>query len=158
MMFTKVGKLICLRIALIILILASSYSVSYAQLKKTAEIETVKYFSQGSVALRRVLTEDVYYYCVVLKNNSQYFDPVVLWLGNKADMLKNLRDLSIALENGKKGECFEFSAVGEDYNLYYRRVLGQKCFEVHERISVSNDFGRLFKVTIDAILKYMQAY
>lgn len=98
--------------------LASSYSVSYAQLKKTAEVETLKSFTTGSVALQRVLIEDVYYYCVTLPNNSKYFKLVVFWLGNKDEMLKNLRDLSAALENGKKGEYFEFSACEQDYNLY----------------------------------------
>lgn len=102
-MFIKIGKLMYIKVVLLILMLASSYSVSYAQLKKTAEVETLKSFTTGSVALQRVLIEDVYYYCVTLPNNSKYFKPVVFWLGNKDEMLKNLRDLSAALENGKKG-------------------------------------------------------
>lgn len=63
-MFIKIGKLMYIKVVLLILMLASSYSVSYAQLKKTAEVETLKSFTTGSVALlQRVLIEDVYYYC-----------------------------------------------------------------------------------------------
>ncbi len=155
-MFIKIEKLMYIKVVLLILMLASSYSVSYAQLKKTAEVETLKSFTTGSVALQRVLIEDVYYYCVTLPNNSKYLKPVVFWLGNKDEMLKNLRDLSAALENGKKGECFEFSACEQDYNLYYGKVLGQKCFKVCEPMSISSDFGRFYKATIDDILEYMQ--
>ena len=147
-------SVMCSRIVIAMLFFACSYSVSYAQLRKTAKFENVK--TSLNYSLRRALVDDVYYYYVSLPNYSKHFDPVVFWLGTKETALQNLSDLSAALKEGKKGECFEYSACGEDYNLYYAKAGGQKCFKVYESISISSDFGRFYKMSIDAVLKYMQ--
>ena len=128
----------------------------YAQLKKAAEIEKVKSFTNGSVALYKTKTNIGEVYSVTLKNNSKLFEDVIFYLGNKEDMLKNLKDLSAALEEGKKGDVFDFSACGKDYHLAYGKVLGQVCFKVSTPVSISTDFGRFYKTTIDDILKYFQ--
>lgn len=126
-----------------------------AQLRKTANIEKVKSFTNGSVPLNKTTTTDsISIYSVTLRNNSKFHQDVVFFLGNKEDMIKNLEDLSTALKNGKKGDNFDFSANGVDYNLSYDKVLGQVCFRIHKSLSTSTDFGRLYKVTIDDIIEY----
>lgn len=129
---------------------------SYAQLKKAATIEKVKSFTNGSVILHKTIMDGGEIYSVTLRNNSKHLDNIILYLGNKEEMLKNFPDLSFALKDGKKGDVFDFSACGKDYHLAYGKVLGQVCFKVSTPVSISVDFGRFYKVTIDDILEYFQ--
>ena len=111
-----------------------------AQLKKTANVEKVKSFTNGSVTLfKTTLASGGVVYSVTLRNNSKYLDDIVLFLGNKEDMIKNLND---------------FSANGSDYYLAFDKVLGQKCFRVSEPNSITDNYGRFFKATIDSIIEY----
>lgn len=127
-----------------------------AQLRKTASIEKVKSFTNGSVILNKTTTTDsVSVYSVTLRNNSKFHQDIVFFLGNKEDVIKNLEDLSTALKNGKKGDNFDFSAIGVDYKLSYDKVLGQVCFRIRKSLSTSTDFGRLYKTTIDDIIGYL---
>ena len=45
---------------------------SHAQLKKTANIEKVKSFTNGSVVLNKTTTDSVAVYSVTLRNNSRF--------------------------------------------------------------------------------------
>lgn len=136
--------------------------VSNAQLKKSSEIEKVRSFTNGTVTLFKttiiddfeLLNDTIEIYAVKLPNVSTYHSPVVLYLGAKEDMLKNLQDFSDALNNGKKGESFEFDVLNQKYYLSFGKVLGQRCFLVSEPYSSSNDYGRFFKSTIDDIIEY----
>jgi hypothetical protein len=85
---------------------------SHAQLKKTANIEKVKSFTNGSVVLIKTNTDSVAVYSVTLRNNSRLHESIVFFLGNKEDMMRNLHDFSDALKNGKKGDIFDFTAIG----------------------------------------------
>lgn len=127
---------------------------SYAQLKKTATIEKVKSFTNGSVTLTKTLTEHGDTYSVILRNNSKFHDSVIFLLGDKKTTIKNLQDLSEALEKAKKGEYFDFEVMGTTYSLAYSTTLGQKCFKIWEPNSISSDFGRLYKATIDDMIKF----
>ncbi len=127
-----------------------------AQLRKTANIEKVKSFTNGSVVLNRTTADSTSIYSVTLRNNSKYHESIVFFLGNKEDMIKNLNDLSDALKSGKKGDTFEFSSIGEKYHLSYDKVLGQVCFRIRKPHSISSDFGRLYKATIDDIIAYFE--
>ena len=129
---------------------------TYAQLKKAANIEKVKSFTNGSVVLHKTTMDSGEVYSVTLRNNSKHLENIVFYLGNKEEMLKNLTDLSMALKEGKKGDVFDFSACDKDYNLAYGKVLGQVCFTVSTPFSISTDFGRFFKATIDDILEFFQ--
>ena len=129
---------------------------SHAQLKKTANIEKVKSFTNGSVVLNKTTTDSVAVYSVTLRNNSRFHESIVFFLGNKEDMMRNLHDFSAALKDGKKGDTFDFTAIGVAYNLSYDKVLGQKCFKVRKPYSTSSDFGRIYKATIDDIIEYME--
>lgn len=147
---------ICLKCILILTLFLSSNVCVYAQLKKTAKIEKIKSFTNGSVILNKTTVDGVEVYSVTLPNNSKYYQPIVFFLGNKDEMIKNLHDLSDALERGEKGEVFDFSACGKNYQLSFSRTLGQKCFKIWEPINTSNDFGRFFKATIDDILEFIE--
>ena len=129
-----------------------------AQLKKIAHIEKVKSFTNGSVVLNKTSTDSVAIFSVTLDNNSRFHESIVFFLGNKEDMSKNLHDFSSALKEGKKGDYFDFTAIGAEYILTYDKVLGQACFKVSKPLSTSSDFGRLFKRTIDDIIEYMEKY
>lgn len=146
----------CLKCIFISVFFLSSTVCVFAQLKKTAKIEKVKSFTAGSVALNKMSLDGVEVYSVTLPNNSKYHQPIVFFLGNKDETIKNLQDLSDALEEGEKGEVFDFSVCGKNYQLSFSRTLGQKCFKIWEPINTSNDFGRFFKVTIDDILEFMK--
>lgn len=143
-------------LAIVMAFLCINNGAIYAQLKKAAEIEKVKSFTNGSVALHKTKTDLGEVYSVTLNNNSKLLDDVVFYLGNKEEMLKNLQDLSAALAEGKKGDVFDFSACGRDYHLAYGKVLGQVCFKISTPASISSDFGRFYKATIDDILEYFQ--
>ena len=54
-----------------------------AQLKKTATIEKLKSFTNGSVTLTKTMTEKGDTYSVILRNNSKFHDPVIFLLGDK---------------------------------------------------------------------------
>ena len=141
---------------LIAMLLAMPIGVQ-AQLKKTSNTEKVKSFTNGSVTLYKSIIEDGdTIYSVSLRNNSRYFDNVVFHLGTKDEMIKNLHELYTALKEGKKGDSFEFSASGVDYLLSYDKVLGQVCFRVREPHSITDDFGRFYKATIDSIITYLE--
>ena len=127
----------CLKCIFISVFFLSSTVCVFAQLKKTAKIEKVKSFTAGSVALNKTSLDGVEVYSVTLPNNSKYHQPIVFFLGNK-------------------GEVFDFSACGKNYQLSFSRTLGQKCFKIWEPINTSNDFGRFFKATIDDILEFMK--
>lgn len=71
-------------------------------------------------------------------------------------MMRNLHDFSDVLKDRKKGDTFDFTAIGVAYSLSYDKVLGQKCFKVRKPYSTSSDFGRLYKATIDDIIEYME--
>lgn len=106
----------CLKCIFISVFFLSSTVCVFAQLKKTAKIEKVKSFTAGSVALNKTSLDGVEVYSVTLPNNSKYHQPIVFFLGNKDEMIKNLQDLSDALEEGEKGEVFDFSACGKITN------------------------------------------
>ena len=146
--------MIIIKIALLSIVLFSNNIQTYAQLKKAAKIERVKSFTNGSVVLNKTIVNNIEVYSVTLKNNSQYHQPIVFYLGNKEEMIQNLKDLSMSLESGKKGDIFDFSACGNDYQLSFSHTLGQKCFKIWEPMNTSVDFGRFFKATIDDILVY----
>ena len=129
---------------------------SHVQLKKTANIEKVKSFTNGSVVLNKTTTDSVAVYSVTLRNNSRFHESIVFFLGNKEDMMRNLHDFSDVLKDGKKGDTFDFTAIGVAYSLSYDKVLGQKCFKVRKPYSTSSDFGRIYKATIDDIIEYME--
>ena len=143
-----------IKIALLSIVLFSTNFQTYAQLKKTAKIEKVKSFTNGSVVLNKTIVNNIEVYSVTLKNNSQYHQPIVFYLGNKEEMIQNLKDLSNSLGSGEKGDVFDFSACGKDYQLSFSHTLGQKCFKIWEPMNTSVDFGRFFKATIDDILTY----
>ena len=85
---------------------------SYAQLRKSAHTEKVKSFTNGSVILCKTTTPDsVTVYGVTLRNNSRFHENIVLFLGDKEDMMKNLHDFSNALKEGKKGDSFDFTEI-----------------------------------------------
>lgn len=127
----------------------------FAQLRKSSETEKIKSFTNGSVTLYRSTVDGIEVYSVSLpNNNSKLFDRVILLLGNKEEMLSNLKDFDTALSEGKKGEAFDFSASGSNYDLFYDKVLGQVCFKVYEEFSTTTDFGRFYKATILDILEY----
>ena len=128
---------------------------AYAQLQKVANIEKVKSFTNGSVVLNKTTVDETEIFSVTLPNNSKYHQPIVFYLGNKEEMMNNLRVLSDALESGEKGEVFNFSACGRDYQLTFGKTFGQKCFKIWEPINTHNDFGRFFKATIDEIINYI---
>ena len=119
-----------IKISLIAVLLFSYSDYAYAQLKKTAKIEKVKSFTNGSVVLNKTIMNNVEVYSVTLPNNSQYYQPVIFYLGNKDEMIQNLKDLSSSLETAQKGETFSFSACGKNYQLSFSKTLGQKCFKV----------------------------
>ena len=147
-----------IKLYLLLLAMLTALPISLqAQLKKAANVEKVKSFTNGSVTLYKTTTEygGVFYY-VSLRNNNKYLDNIVLYLGIKDDMLKNLNDFSAALRDGKKGDHFNFSANGSDYYLAFDKVLGQKCFRVSEPYSISDSYGYFFKATIDSIIKYFR--
>ena len=144
-------------LVIIITFLFVNNGTVYAQLKKTSEIEKVKSFTNGSISLYKTKTDLGEIYSVTIPNNSKYYKNIVLFLGTKDEMLKNLQDLSEALANGKKGDNFEFSVWGQDYHLVYRDyLLGGVCFDISTPGSTSSNFGRFYKMTIDDILKYLQ--
>lgn len=95
----------------------------FAQLRKSSETEKIKSFTNGSVTLFKSTVDDIEVYGVSLPNNSKLFDRVILFLGNKEEMLSNLKDFDKALSEGKKGEAFDFSAAGSNYHLLYDKVL-----------------------------------
>ena len=150
--------LTCLKYIIISAFFLSSNVCALAQLKKTAKIEKVKSFTNGSVALNKTTMDSVEVYSVTLPNNSKIHQPIVFFLGNKDEMIQNLRDLSAALEEGNKDEVFEFMACGKDYQLSFSRTLGQKCFKIWEPLNTSTDFGRFYKATIDDILKFIEKH
>lgn len=138
--------------------------VSNAQLKKLADNEKIRSFTNGSVGLFKTTSigeythDTIVIYSVSLPNASTYLDPIILYLGDKQEMLHNLKDFSNALQDGKKGDSFEFNVWGKKYHFSYRRVLGQRCFFVYDQYSISSqDYGRLFKLTIDDIIEYMNS-
>lgn len=126
----------------------------FAQLRKSSETEKIKSFTNGSVTLYKSTVDGIEVYGVSLPNNSKLFESVILFLGNKEEMLSNLKDFDKALSEGKKGEAFDFSAAGSNYHLLYDKVLGQVCFKVYEEFSTTADFGRFYKATILDILEY----
>ncbi len=143
----------------IILVLAIVISMPinvHAQLRKAANIEKVKSFTNGSVVLNKTTADSTSIYSVTLRNNSKFHENIVFFLGKKEEMIKNLHDLSDALKDGKKGDVFDFSVIGEEYNLSYDKVLGQVCFRIRKPYSTSSDFGRLYKATIDDIIAYFE--
>ena len=150
--------LTCLKYIIISAFFLSSNVCALAQLKKTAKVEKVKSFTNGSVALNKTTMDSVEVYSVTLPNNSKIHQPIVFFLGNKDEMIQNLRDLSAALEEGNKDEVFEFMACGKDYQLSFSRTLGQKCFKIWEPLNISTDFGRFYKATIDDILKFIEKH
>ena len=150
--------LTCLKYIIISAFFLSSNVCALAQLKKTAKVEKVKSFTNGSVALNKTTMDSVEVYSVTLPNNSKIHQPIVFFLGNKDEMIQNLRDLSAALEEGNKDEVFEFMACGKDYQLSFSRTLGQKCFKIWEPLNTSTDFGRFYKATIDDILKFIEKH
>lgn len=107
---------------------------SFAQLKKTATIEKLKSFTNGSVTLTKTMTEKGDTYSVILRNNSKFHDPVIFLLGDKETTIKNLQDFSEALKNAKKGEHFDFEVMGQTYSLAYSTTLGQKCFNGNQTV------------------------
>lgn len=134
----------------------------YAQLKKTnsglrkiGTIEKVKSFQMGVVVLGKAYDSSTELFFLNLANLSSYHEAIVLELGTKEEMIVNLNDLSKALEEGKKGEVFEFSANGENYTFSYNKFLGQRCFDVRKPYSVKSDRARLFKTTIDDIIDFI---
>lgn len=131
---------------------------SYGQLKKTGTVEKVKLFHNGSVPLCKSILNDpsIEIYSVVLSNWSSLYDDIVLCLGTKDELIKNLSDLSLALKDGEKGDVYEFSAWGQDYHLSYHKVLGDVCFKVRHTYSTNDDYGNFYKTTIDDILEYIQ--
>ena len=147
---------VCLKCILVLTLLLSVPTYTNAQLKKVAKIEKVKSFTNGSVALNKTIIDEVEVYSVTLPNNSKYHQTIVFFLGSKDEMIKNLKDLSEALETGTKGEVFDFTVCGKKYQLSFSRSLGQKCFKIWEPINVSSDYGRFFKATMDDILEYIE--
>ena len=79
-----------------------------AQLRKAANIEKVKSFTNGSVVLNKTTTDSVAIYSVTLRNNSRLHENIVFFLGNKEDMLKNLKDLSQHWKVVRKVMCLSF--------------------------------------------------
>ena len=65
-----------------------------------------------------------------------------------------VEDFSETLKTAKSGEHFDFEVMGLTYTFFYGSTLGQKCFKIWAPNSVSSDYGRLFKATIDDIIKY----
>lgn len=128
----------------------------FAQLKKKAKVENVRSFTNGSVSLNKTTLDGIEVYSVTLPNNSKYHQPIIFFLGSKDEMIKNLYDLSNALERGEKGEVFDFSACGKNYQLSFGLILGQKCFKIWEPINTSHDYGCFFKATIDDILDFLE--
>ena len=93
-------------------------------------------------------------YSLTLRNNSKFHDDVNLLLGDKETAVKNLKDFSETFKTAKSGEHFDFEVMGLTYTFFYGSTLGQKCFKIWAPNSVSSDYGRLFKATIDDIIKY----
>lgn len=154
----KKGLLIAL-----MLIFATPFVVN-AQLKKSSEIEKVRSFTNGTVTLFKttiiddfeLLNDTIEIYAVKLPNVSTYHSPVVLYLGTKENMLINLQDFSDALNNGKKGESFEFDVLNQKYYLSFGKVLGQRCFLVSEPYSSSNDYGRFLNLLLMTLLSILR--
>lgn len=146
------GKVKFLLISILLLCIVPMSN--YAQLKKTAATENVKRFTNGSVTLKKTSTESGETYSVVLRNNSQFHALVVFLLGDRETAIKNLQDFSEALKTAKSGDSFEFEVMGQTYSLAYGSTLGQKCFKIWEQNSISSDFGRLYKATIDDMIKF----
>lgn len=71
MRFAKTLR-ICLKCILILVFFLSSNVCVFAQLKKTAKIEKVKSFTNGSVPLNRTTLDGAEVYSVTLPNNSKY--------------------------------------------------------------------------------------
>lgn len=109
-----------------------------------------KWFRQ----LVKSTTEKGDVYSLTLRNNSKFHDDVNLLLGDKETAVKNLKDFSETLKTAKSGEHFDFEVMGLTYTFFYGSTLGQKCFKIWAPNSVSSDYGRLFKATIDDIIKY----
>ena len=128
-------------ILLLSLILSVCPIMSHAQLKKSGSIERVKGFTNGSVSLMKSTTERGDVYSLTLRNNSKFHDDVNLLLGE-------------TFKTAKSGEHFDFEVMGLTYTFFYGSTLGQKCFKIWAPNSVSSDYGRLFKATIDDIIKY----
>lgn len=110
--------------------------------------------TNGSVSLMKSTTEKGDVYSLTLRNNSKFHDDVNLLLGDKETAVKNLKDFSETLKTAKSGEHFDFEVMGLTYTFFYGSTLGQKCFKIWAPNSVSSDYGRLFKATIDDIVKY----
>ena len=124
-------------------------------LKKLGRIEKVKSFQLGVVTLGKAYNSSYEYFYVILPNLSSYHEDIVLHLGTMEEMVVNLNDLSNALDEGRKGDVFEFSANEEIYSFSYNKVLGQRCFEVRKTYSVKSDCARFFKTTIDDMIDYI---
>lgn len=107
-----------------------------------------------SVSLMKSTTERGDVYSLTLRNNSKFHDDVNLLLGDKETAVKNLKDFSETFKTAKSGEHFDFEVMGLTYTFFYGSTLGQKCFKIWAPNSVSSDYGRLFKATIDDIIKY----
>lgn len=148
-------KIVKTFILVLAIVLFSPFNVR-AQLRKTANIEKVKSFTNGSVFLYKAAKDSMSIYSVALRNNSKFHDNISFVLGGKEEMIKNLHDLSDALKDGKKGDVFDFSVLGETYNLSYDKVLGQVCFRISKPYSASTDYGRLYKATIDDIIAFLE--
>lgn len=106
----------CLKCILVLTLLLSAPIYTKAQLKKVAKNEKVKSFTNGSVVLNKTIIDEVEVYSVTLPNNLKYHQPIVFYLGCKDEMIKNLKDLSDALEVGEKGEMFDFTACEKNIN------------------------------------------
>ena len=87
---------ICLKCILILTLFLSSNVCVYAQLKKTAKIEKVKSFTNGSVILNKTTVDGVEVYSVTLPNNSKYYQ--------------------MLLKEEKKVKCLTFPHVGKIIN------------------------------------------
>ena len=139
------------KVLLSLLVLVCLQSICFAQLRKTETAETV--MKVGLVeSLEKVSIEGFEYYVLYLKSSEKYHDPIGLWLGTYEEMISNLKDFAVALEEGKKGEIFEYYSHGIKYRMVFQRVLGDRCFNVYKEYGSS--YGYLNRWKIDIILKH----
>lgn len=142
------------QLLLVIAVLMVSSVETHAQLKKTANIEKVKSFLGGVKLYKTTSPDSITIYALSISNNSRVHDDIVLWLGEYEEMKENLYGLSKALNEGKKGDTFDYTYMGKEYNLSYDKGLDGAFFKVRTPYSISSDFGRLWKFTINNIIKY----
>ena len=140
-------------ILLIIISISFFGQVAEAQIRKTATIEKVGNFKGVLLDKVEIAGDEIYRLHLPSATNVGLTDPMILLIGTKEEMLKNLKDFLSLLYDSQRGDIFEFECAGQNYMMCFRHGGGSRWFDIQEQYS-SIVVGRLFDRVIKAILKY----